>query len=444
MSKSIGEIFRRAARWLPISVILIVTVTASINRQLIGLITQSVKVEFGLSDTQLGGITSIIGIVVALIVPLMAQISDKFDRHKFMFVSILIWSFATATYGMAAGYISLCISFAIIILAETSVAPLYGSLIADRYSGDDRIQANLIYFAAGGLMTGVGSFIGGLLLHWSAQNLGNVATFWHGVSEWRLAMFVTGLIGIPLACMTLILGIDQRQSNHQIVSRISYFAEYWKKNGKAIIYFNISNAGFFICASATMGWTSIYLLRQFGLTPAELGMRIGIVIGIADVIGVVFGFMAIKKLYRFLGPVAPRYIFQFSLCGIALTYIPLMAAKTSWMFLIFLGVQNFLATFGTASFNNMVQDLSVPGVRAKIFGVGALITSLSFIPGPLLVGMMSDQFGQDPRGLMWSIIIVSVPALFMSFLLYSLTNKNFLLTVQTLRALEQDQQAKAG
>ena len=86
----------------------------------------------------------------------------------------------------------------------------------------------------------------------------------------------------------------------------------------------------------------------------------------------------------------------------------------------------------------------MPGVRAKIFSVGSLISSLAFVPGPLLVGMISDHLGQDPRVVLWSIIIVSVPALFMSFLLYSLTNKNFLLTVQTLRALEQDQQAKAG
>ena len=444
MSQYIGQLFRRAAMWLPIWMIVIVTVIASVNRQLIGLIAQSVKVEFGLSDTQLGGVASIIGIVVALIVPLLAQISDKFDRHKFMLVSVLIWSFATATYGMAAGYVILCISLSVIVLAETSVVPLFGSIIADKYKGDDRIQANLIYFAAGGLTTGVGSFLGGLLLHWSAQNLGSVTPFWHGASEWRVAMVVTGLIGIPLACMTLILGRDQRQSNHELISKISYFTEYWKKYGKSVINFNISNAGFFICASATMSWTSIYLLRQFGMTPAELGMRIGLVIGIADVIGVVFGFMAIKKLYRLLGPMAPRYIFQFSLCGIALTYIPLMAAQTSWTFLIVLGIQNFLATFGTASFNNMAQDLSAPGVRAKIFGVGSLITSLSFIPGPLLVGLMSDHFGQNPRDLMWAIIIVSVPALIMSFILYSLTNKSFLQTVQTLKSLEHAEQAKAG
>ena len=444
MSKSIAERFRRAAVWLPIWVIVIVSITASVNRQLIGLIAQSVKVEFGLSDTQLGGIISVVGIVVALIVPLLAHISDKFDRHKFMLVSIFVWSFGTATYGLATGYIGLCISFLAIVLAETSVVPLFNSIIADRYRDEQRIQANLIYFAAGGLTTGVGSFIGGLLLHWSAHNMSSVTHFWPGASEWRVAMIATGLIGVPLACMTLILGKDQRQSNHKLVSKISYFADYWKKNGKSVVYFYLSNAGYFICASATMGWTTIYLLRHFGMTPAELGMRIGIVIGIADVFGIILGFIAIKKLYRVLGPVAPRYIFQFSICCIALTYIPLMAAKTSWTFLVFLGVQNFFATFGTASFSNMAQDLSMPGVRAKIFSVGSLISSLAFVPGPLLVGMISDHLGQDPRVVLWSIIIVSVPALFMSFLLYSLTNKNFLLTVQTLRALEQDQQAKAG
>jgi MFS family permease len=327
MLRSFAEKFHHLGKWLPLSVIVIVTIIASVNKQLIGLIAQPVKVEFGLSDTQLGGMFSIVGVVVAIISPLLGQMADRIDRHKFLLGSILIWSVATASYGVAAGYLTLVISVVVIASAETSLGPISNSIIADRYRQGTRINANLVYFAAGGLTTGVGSFLGGVLLHQSADNLTSITSFWQGASDWRVAMVVTGLFGIPLALLTLVLGKDRHQANRsKSLTDLSDLKAYWQDHWKTLISFNVSNAGFFIAASATMGWVPIYLVRHFGISPAELGMRMGLVIGLADLLGVLFGFVAIKKFYHFLGPIAPRYIFQFSLCGVALLYIPLLAA----------------------------------------------------------------------------------------------------------------------
>ena len=438
MLRSFADKFRHLGKWLPVCVIVIVTIIASVNKQLVGLIAQPVKVEFGLSDTQLGGIFSILGVIVAIISPLLGQITDRVDRHKFLFVSILVWSIATASYGVAAGYVTLLISVAVIASAETSLGPISNSVIADRYRHGDRINANLVYFAAAGLTTGIGSFLGGVLLHQSANNLTYITSFWQGASDWRVAMVVTGLLGIPLALLTLVLGKDQRQANHKSFTDLSDLKPYWRDHWKTLISFNIANAGFLIAATATMVWVPIYLVRHFGISPADLGIRFGLVIGIADLIGILFGLVAIKKFYHFLGPIAPRYIFQFSMCGVALLYIPLVAAETVWVVMIIFGMQNFLATFGTASFNNMVQDMSSPGIRGKIFGINALIVSLVGIPGPLVVGALSDYFGQEPQSLLWAILIVSVPMLLLSALLYGLTNKIYLQTIKAIKILEQD------
>lgn len=438
MPRFFEEKFPQIGKWLPLSIIVIVTIIASVNKQLIGLIAQPVKVEFGLSDTQLGGIFSITGIVVAIISPFLGQMTDRFDRHKFLLGSILVWSIATANYGVAAGYITLVISVAVIASAETSIGPISNSIIADRYKRGDRINANLVYFAAGGLTTGIGSYLAGTLLQQSAKNLAGIVPFWQGASDWRVAMVVTGLLGIPLALIALTLGKDQRQANKKSLSDLSDLKAYWKDHWKTLITFNISNAGYFIAASATMGWIPIYLVRHFGISPADLGMRLGLVIGIADLLGILFGFFAIKKLYHALGPIAPRYIFQFSLCGVAVLYIPLLAAKSAWFVFIIFGMQNFLATFGTASFNNMIQDMSSPEIRGKIFSINMLIISLVGIPGPLIVGSLSDYLGEDPKSLLWAILIVSVPMLLFSAILYSATNKMYLQTIKAIQILERD------
>ncbi|MEY4670231.1 MAG: hypothetical protein RLZZ415_110 [Pseudomonadota bacterium] len=423
--------FRRIARWLPLLVIVIVTVTASINRHLVGLIMQPVKGEFALTDTQIGALFSIVGVVVALVSPVLGQMVDRLDRHRLMIGAIFVWSLATAAYGLASSYLVLAVSLAILASAETTLVPVCNSLIAGQFRGEDRINANLVYFAAGGLTMGIGSFVGGLLLHWSGSGLPG-ALFGSALSDWRIAMLITALAGVPLALLVLLLGRDRRPSPGKGATDLRDLKDYLRDHWTALVSFNLANASYFVTATAIMTWVPIYIVRQFSITPADLGMRIGVVVGVADVLGVLVGFAAIKQLYSRLGPIAPRYIFQVALGLIVLISLLQLLATNLEVMLLLLGIQNFLATFGTASFNNMVQDMSSPEIRGKVFAINSVILSIVSIPGPLLVGMISDQFGPAPQGLLWATMLVAIPALVLSILIFGLTNQSFLRTVAAM------------
>ena len=434
------ELLQRLSRWgawFPFVVLVIVNLVASVNRQLVGLIGQSVKVEFGLSDTQIGAIGSIVGVVGAILAPLFGQLTDRVDRYRMLFFAILAWSLATFAYGMAAGFIALAISLTFLATAESTLSPLSNSLIGDQFQDERRINANLIYFAAGALTVGFGTFSASLILHWAERNADWFAVTGSSPTSWRISMLVVGALGVPLALLVLALGRDRRNLVHSRLTDLSDLKHYWRDHWRTLISFNLSNAGYFIAAMSIMGWMPMYIIRHYGLSPAELGTRMGIVIGIADVLGIVLGFFAIKKLYAYLGPLAPRYIFQTSLVLIAILAAASIVVTDAWVALILLGCQNFLATFGTASFNNMVQDMSPSEIRGKVCGVNALFISLASIPGPLAVGMMSDLMGSDGSGLLPAILIVAIPALLISSLIYGLTNKSFLHTVNTIKENEQ-------
>lgn len=431
------RLFQRLRRWVPLLIIVIITVTASINRQLVGLTIQPVKVEFGLSDTRIGALFSIAGVAIALVSPLLGQLVDRVDRHRLMLGAILIWSIATASFGLAGGYMALATSLAVLASAETTLVPLCNSLIAGQFRGGDRINANLVYFAAGGLTAGVGTYVGGLLLKWSAGGL-PVAVFGAELGNWRIAMMITALAGVPLAALALVLGRDGRPRPRKSATDLSDIRLYLRDHWLALASFNLANAGYFVTATAVMTWVPIYIVRHFGIMPADLGMRIGLVIGIADVLGVLIGFVAIKKLYARLGPIAPRYIFQVALGLIALVSLLQLAANSLEAMLVLLGIQNFLATFGTASFNNMVQDMSSPEIRGKVFGINAVIISLVSIPGPLLVGLLSDSLSHVPQGLLWATMLVAIPALLFSILMFGLTNGSFLRTVQAMALVDRE------
>jgi len=428
--------FTRTSPWLSLVVIVVVTLAASINRQIVGLIAQSVKTTLALTDAQIGSLFSFAGIFVAFISPFLGQMVDRFDRHRMLVCSIAIWSLATAAYGLSAGFFALGLSFAVLAGSETALVPLCNSIISDRFRNEARINANLVYFAAGGMTAGIGSYVGGLLLHGAGASLPHIVPFWPVASEWRVSLMATALIGVPLVAMVLLLGKDDRRRTKTAMTDLSDLRAYLKDHWQALVSFNLSNAGYYIAATTIMGWMPIYLVRRFGMTPGDLGMQLGAVIGVADVLGIIVGLAAIKKLYAKIGPMAPRYIFQFALCGIGLLCFVQLAATDVRAVLLALGVQNFLATFGTASFNNMVQDMSAPDVRGKIFGFNAFVVSIVSIPGPLLVGRLSDSMAGNPQGLLISMMMVSVPALVASVLLCGFTNGSFLRTVRAVRVLE--------
>jgi len=426
----------RWAAWFPLAVLIIVTLVASVNRQLVGLIGQSVKVEFGLSDTQIGAMGSIVGIAGAILVPLLGQLTDRVDRYRLLFFSIITWSLATASYGIAAGYIALTICLAVLATAESSLSPISNSLIGDKYIGERRINANLLYFAAGGLTAGFGSLSAGLILHWAELHSHWFTALDPSLSSWRISMLMVAAVGIPLAFLVVTLGKDSRRLLHSRMTDLSDLADYWRDHRKTFISFSASNAGYFIAATSIMGWMPMYLLRHYGLSAAELGTRMGVVIGVADILGIVVGLFAIKKLYTYLGPIAPRYIFQTSLVLIALLTAGSMATTTVWQALILLGCQNFLATFGTASFNNMLQDISTPQIRGKISGINASLVGLACIPGPLAVGMISDAMGSNGSKLLPAILIVSIPALLFTAFASWRANPTFIKTVLVIRERE--------
>lgn len=434
----------RLGAGLPLTVLVVVTLVASVNRQLVSLISQSVKVDLSLSDSQIGLAWSAVGFFVAICAPLLGQWVDRRDRYRILFVCILVWSAATASYGLATSYLMLVIGLAVLATSESSLAPVSNSLIGDQFRDEKRVNANLIYFAAGGLTTGVGTFVAGSLLHWSDSAFWQSMTSGIAHAPWRLSMLIVAAAGIPLALLVTTLGKDDRRAVAAPMTDWSDIAAYWREHWKTLLSFNLSNAGYYIAATSIMGWMPMYIIRHYGISPAELGTRMGVVIGVADVLGILVGFFAIKKLYGRLGPIAPRYIFQISLILIALLSIGFLGVRTAWGALILLGCQNFLATLGTASFNNMVQDMSAPEIRGKVCGINAVIVSLASIPGPLAVGILSDMLGGNGSGLLLAILCVSIPTLLFSAVLYGATNTSFLATVGAMRERECEQALAAA
>ena len=76
-----------------------------VDRQILSILLQSIKLDLGLSDTQLGALS---GLAFALFYTTLglpiAQLADRFSRRNIIAVSIMLWSVMTAFGGMAQSF----------------------------------------------------------------------------------------------------------------------------------------------------------------------------------------------------------------------------------------------------------------------------------------------------------------------------------------------------
>jgi MFS family permease len=148
---------------------------------------QSIKLEFGASDTQLGLLT---GIAFALFfstfgIPI-AALADRSSRRNVLAVSIAVWSGMTALCGMAVNFTMLFATRVGTAIGEAGGTPPSHSLISDYFRKNERGRAFAIFALGVPFGTALGNFVAGQ----AVQAYG-----------WRTTFMLVGLPGLLVAAL---------------------------------------------------------------------------------------------------------------------------------------------------------------------------------------------------------------------------------------------------
>ena len=103
-----------------------------IDRQILVILQESIKLELDLSDTQLGlmsGFTFAI-FYVSFGIPI-ARLADKGNRRNIIAVSLTIWSAMTALSGSAQNFVQLLLARIGVGIGEAGGSPPAHSIISD-------------------------------------------------------------------------------------------------------------------------------------------------------------------------------------------------------------------------------------------------------------------------------------------------------------------------
>ncbi|MGK0438930.1 MAG: MFS family permease, partial [Paracoccaceae bacterium] len=155
-----------------------------IDRQLLSILQESIKMDLGLSDTQLGylGIAFAIFYVFAGIP--IARLADKSNRRNIISLSIAGWSVMTVLTGTVQNFAQLLAARIGVGVGEAGCSPPAHSIITDMYPPERRATALSTYSV--GINIGI---MFGILL-------GGVINQYFG---WRWAFLVVGAPGILVA-----------------------------------------------------------------------------------------------------------------------------------------------------------------------------------------------------------------------------------------------------
>jgi len=363
-----------------LGILFLINVVNYVDRQILSILMESIKKDLQLSDAQLGWLT---GFAFALFyavfgIPL-ARLADRASRRNIIALSLAAWSAMTAVCGFAQNFLQLMLARIGVAIGEAGASPPTHSMLADLYPHGKRAVALAVYSCG----VPVGILIGLAAGGWINEAF-----------DWRTAFFVVGLPGVLLALVfVLVVKEPPRSQPIDPATRPSVgkvFAHLWGM--KAYRDLVIAATIQVFTAYGITQWMPSFFIRTYGLGTAEVGLYLGLTIGIFSGAGTFLGgWMADhfgRNGMRWYGWIPgiqilitiPFYYFVFS-------------APSFTVALMWLAIPTFLTNAFTGPVFGAVQTLAPPAMRAMAAAI--LLFVLGLVgqgAGPVMIGILSDVF----------------------------------------------------
>ena len=255
------------------------------DRVLLGVLQEPIKHDFALSDLQLGILG---GPAFALLYSLLnlptARLAERYNRVTIIAVCLALFSAATASCGLAAGFGTLLLSRMAVSIGEAGTSPASLALIADKVPAARRTSAMSI-FSVGGPLGAMVALLGG---GWLAQHYG-----------WRAAFWAFGTGGALVAAVIALTLRDPRHhgaSDGPLPSFGHDFAVLLRK--PTFVWVCMVNIIGAFCGGSILQYLVSFLIRVHGLSLVQAGLLAGVATGISGVVGALGGGFVADRLGR--------------------------------------------------------------------------------------------------------------------------------------------------
>jgi predicted MFS family arabinose efflux permease len=370
----------RTYAWSVFAIVFALMVFDYVDRQVIVSMFPHLKAQWSLSDSQLGGLVSVISITVALGAIPLSLLADRWSRVKSIFVMAVMWSVATIACALATEYFHLLVLRSAVGLGEAAYGTAGAALLASLFP--DRMRSTILgaFLAAGIVGSVLGVIAGGVISHhWG----------------WQAGFGAVGVPGVLLAILfVLMVRDDERLEPPKQASVLPVRALAAEMVRSRTMLLTCVGAGLqLVMVSTTWAWMPSYLNRYYNLATDKAGMLAGVVVLVGG-----FGALAwsvVSDRLKARHPAARLYVP--AAVGVA-TAVLMFAAfsglepgRTQFMFIV-AGAAVMTGTVGPAA--AVVVDVTHPALRATGLSILSVMQNLfGLAAGPILAGYLSDKHG---------------------------------------------------
>jgi predicted MFS family arabinose efflux permease len=350
------------------------------DRQIVVSMFPALKAEWGLSDKQLGALTAVVSVTVAVFAFPVALVADRWSRVKSIAVMAAVWSLATIACGLSRSYGQLLAARAIVGLGEAGYGAAGGALLTSMFPAARRATVIGGFLAA----AAIGSVLG--------VALGGVITARWG---WQAAFGVVGLPGLVLALLFLFV------RDYRTVPLTDPEARRLGVRGvlrgllgpRTALVAYAAAALQLLTVSTIYVWLPSYLDRFHGLPADKAGLMTAIVLILGSVGIVLWGYVADR-----LGDGRPARKLTVPAVCLVVAALLLSSAfglmQPSGLQFATIAAGGFMMTAASGTLPSVAIDVIHPGLRATAAAMVAVVQNLlGLAAGPVIAGMLSDAYG---------------------------------------------------
>ena len=351
------------------------------DRTIPAIIIEPIRMEWGLSDLQLGLIGTAFTIVYAIAGLPLGRMADTGARRKIIGWGLTVWSGLTALNGLAWNFWSFLLIRMGVGIGEASYAPAANSLIGDLFPAHKRARAMGIFM--------LGLPLGLLLAFFT------IGAMVQAFDSWRAPFLIAAVPGLILALFLFFIREPTRGGAEAVQVSAAPVEKPLRKvlSIPTFLWLVLAGLAFNFASYACNSFMVPMLQRYFGLGLQSAAMATGVIVGVTGLFGLTLGGWLADRIHQRWG--AGRLLFAaFSMLVAALcTGWALMAGRIETA--VFVGVFSigwlFSYNFYTCVYT-AIQDVVEPRLRATamaLFFAGLYLLGGGL--GPLVVGWLSDR-----------------------------------------------------
>lgn len=379
-----GYLVSKGYAWYAFILLFLLLISDFLDRAVIASLFPYLKAEWGLSDTQLGSLVTVVNWAMLIIVFPVSVLMDRWSRRITVGVMAIVWSVATLACAFTKNFGELFAARAVIGTGEGGYGPGGSAMIAALFP--ERLRATIM-----GLFWS-GALVGGVL----GTVLGGVIAVHYG---WRHAFGIVALPGFLIAILFLFTVKDYKTVELTITDK--------EKGAKrkigvkevirmfvttpSLLFVYLGEAAQMFCCVTVASWAPTFFNRFDGLPMDKAGARAGLILVVAAAGTMLAGYILDKCRRK-----RPKALLVgtglFSLFNAVLWIVAFSVLEGPIQYVVILlgalGVSACLGPAYTAS-----QEAVHPGLRATSISLLTIAHQLlGQAIGPLIAGMLSDKY----------------------------------------------------